>query len=108
MNLQLILCNRFSLNPGQIGKGFHCRLPRGLQEGDLAEANVSGRSLKCGFVDCMLAWELLDVSGVPELGEFLMVSIQRLPAPSGLCGVSRLFLLPSSAEKQTKRTLNSV
>lgn len=40
----------------------------------LSDAHVSGRSLKCGFVDCMVACELLDVSGLQNFGEFLMVS----------------------------------
>lgn len=39
-----------------------------------SEADVGGRSLKRGFVDCMVAWELLDVSGLQNFGELLAVS----------------------------------
>lgn len=39
-----------------------------------SKANVSGRSLKLGFVSCMVVCELLDVSGFQNFGEFLMVS----------------------------------
>lgn len=39
-----------------------------------SEADVSGRTLKHRFVDCMAACELSDVTGLQNFGEFLVVS----------------------------------